>query len=378
MPASLYSAVCLLGIAVGTVYTGCRVSQVVDATADEVVDLDWSQVLLIPVMSSAMLLLLFYHFWLLQYLLLAVLVVSSFTSVSECARHLLTFYLGTSSTTTTRSVFCAFVSAVVLYGWMIQSNFVAHDIIGCSLCVTFISILRFPSLRLASLCLSLLFLYDLFWVFYSESIFQKNVMVEVATKQASNPLQQIGERMGVSALASITRHVDLPLKLILPTWDGTGGMSVLGLGDIAMPGILCSLALRCDCSPQQQPFSRDGTKEREYERDLEEESGEGVINPSDRLLSSSSASPAVIDHHFHSALLLPQAAPTGRRLFGFALSGYALGLSAAFAASSYWATPQPALIYIVPGVILPLCWRAHAEGRFQLLWVGPKIEKPGE
>jgi hypothetical protein len=233
--------------------------------------------------------------------------------------------------------------------------------------------------------LSLLFLYDLFWVFFSESIFHKNVMVTVATKQASNPLQQIGEKMGVSALASITRHVDLPLKLILPTWDGTGSMSVLGLGDIAMPGILCSLALRCDCSHQPH-FSRDGTKEREYEHDDEEEEDEEEageeeaegsvinINPADRLLSSS------VPPCDHRSMLFQQTAQTPMRrrlLFVFALGGYTVGLSAAFAASRYWATPQPALIYIVPGVILPLCWRAHAEGRFRQLWIGPKLDEKG-
>lgn len=42
-----------------------------------------------------------------------------------------------------------------------------------------------------------LFVYDIFWVFFSSSFFADNVMVAVATKKADNPAQ-VGDARSVS------------------------------------------------------------------------------------------------------------------------------------------------------------------------------------
>ena len=47
---------------------------------------------------------------------------------------------------------------------------------------------RVPSLKHSTVLLVALLVYDVFWVFYSASIFKANVMLEVATKTMDNPV----------------------------------------------------------------------------------------------------------------------------------------------------------------------------------------------
>ena len=60
--------------------------------------------------------------------------------------------------------------------------------LSMGLCVSMIALLRLPSLKVSCLLLSGLLIYDVFWVFFSSYIFNANVMVQVATAQADNPV----------------------------------------------------------------------------------------------------------------------------------------------------------------------------------------------
>ena len=62
------------------------------------------------------------------------------------------------------------------------------DAMGMGLCVAFIAFVRLPSLKVSTLLLSGLLLYDVFWVFFSQYVFNANVMVKVATRPADNPV----------------------------------------------------------------------------------------------------------------------------------------------------------------------------------------------
>ena len=53
------------------------------------------------------------------------------------------------------------------------------DALGMGLCVAFIAFVRLPSLKVSTLLLSGLLLYDVFWVFFSQYVFSTNVMVKV-------------------------------------------------------------------------------------------------------------------------------------------------------------------------------------------------------
>ena len=122
--------------------------------------------------------------------------------------------------------------------------------------------MRFPNLKTATLCLLLLFVYDAFWVFGSEhlAVFEgKNVMVEVATKQAANPAYEAGAALGWEWMRLLgNAHLELPIKLLYPTTQNSYQM--LGLGDIALPGILVNLAYHFDvsCLEREREVERDG------------------------------------------------------------------------------------------------------------------------
>ena len=58
---------------------------------------------------------------------------------------------------------------------------------GMGLCVAFIAFVRLPSLKVSTLLLMGLLIYDVFWVFFSPYIFSANVMVKV--RDSSRPSQ---------------------------------------------------------------------------------------------------------------------------------------------------------------------------------------------
>ncbi|KMZ64997.1 hypothetical protein ZOSMA_33G00260 [Zostera marina] len=60
-----------------------------------------------------------------------------------------------------------------------------------------------------------LFVYDVFWVFFSERFFGENVMVSVATQKVSNiPVHTVVDKLSLPGLQLITKKLELPVKFI--------------------------------------------------------------------------------------------------------------------------------------------------------------------
>ncbi len=121
------------------------------------------------------------------------------------------------------------------YSWILQ------DILAVSLILSILLVIRIQSLRVATFLLSLFFFYDIFMVFISPSLFGgKSVMVEVATAgSATKEAKDNGECI---------RNAEerMPMLLAVPRFDWIGGYSMLGLGDIFIPGLIVSFAIRVD------------------------------------------------------------------------------------------------------------------------------------
>ena len=60
------------------------------------------------------------------------------------------------------------------YAWVLQ------DIMGVCLCVLFLTLVRFPNIKVATVLLVLAFLYDIFFVFLSPVFFHESVMIKVS------------------------------------------------------------------------------------------------------------------------------------------------------------------------------------------------------
>ena len=312
-----------------------------DDDTDETLDLTWWQVLLMPVSSSIFLLLIFYFFSYIQYILVFLIVLGSGLSCVEVIQSSIAAFAPSMKGIISLSLSIIFTMYMIIQ-WASTGSFIAHDFLGCCLCISSIAMIRFPSLKLAAVCLGLLFLYDIFWVFFSEYFFNKNVMVEVATKSAVNPIQAFGALLKIPALEAVQPKLELPIKLLMSASLLPGSrVMMLGLGDIALPGFLVSLARRCDIDQR-------------YKRTLPRSSAEYLLLESETNKSVS--------------------ARDSPNLFLFSIIGYVIGLLMAFYIGSISGHAQPALIYLVPGVLIPITVRAWHKNILLDVWNGPTKE----
>eukprot|EP01018_Ginkgo_biloba_P029698 Gb_00841 [translate_table: standard] len=117
--------------------------------------------------------------------------------------------------------------------------FTLNNFIATCIVTEVLRLFSLGSFMTAATLLCGLLLYDVFWVFGSSHVFGDNVMVTVATSSA----------------------FDGPIKLIFPHLEGNTTMpfSILGLGDVTVPGLLTALMLRFDRS--RCPTRIDGASE---------------------------------------------------------------------------------------------------------------------
>ena len=403
------------------------------------VELTYTQVLMFPITASTMLIILFFFHSVVQYALLALVTLAVGMALQEGLAQLCAYvmqYAYASAITqlppaaevavvetdkctdtdtkaeaaTQRKVDVAssVAAALLVTDWLVRGTWVSHNILGCAMCVQFISLVHFPSLRMAALCLSMLFMYDFFWVFYSASlpVFDgKNVMVEVATKAATSPVYLLAEYFQWQWLLDVaTETVELPLKLMYPvtfevqlaasaaaattaaattaaaTTSGAVAAAaaaavveaaapttvtitrhlMLGLGDITIPGVLVAYAASCD-----------------YILSIAGVDPTALANKSGRKAASGQLGDMEAGHAVTVAgnIVVPQAGAQKLLLMPFTLVGYAAGLCCAFFFSYFMQHPQPALIYIVPACLAALGARAHAVGCLGEVWRGMRSEK---
>lgn len=154
-------------------------------------------------------------------------------------------------------VACAFLSTFVMKLTSIFFSNRLRAAMGMGLCVAFIAFVRLPSLKVSTLLLTGLLLYDVFWVFFSSYIFSTNVMVKVATRPAENPVGLVARKFNLGAYVKDPPKLNLPGKLVFPSIHNSGHFSMLGLGDIVMPGLLLCFVLRYDAYKKSQGMLAD-------------------------------------------------------------------------------------------------------------------------
>ncbi|KAI3873443.1 hypothetical protein MKW98_008095 [Papaver atlanticum] len=124
--------------------------------------------------------------------------------------------------------FCITFAVVWAVYRRVNFAWIGQDILGIALIITVLQIVRVPNLKVGTVLLSCAFLYDIFWVFVSKSWFNESVMIVVAR----------GDRSGEDGI---------PMLLKIPRmFDPWGGFSIIGFGDILLPGLLIAFSLRYD------------------------------------------------------------------------------------------------------------------------------------
>ncbi|KAJ4806042.1 signal peptide peptidase [Rhynchospora pubera] len=138
------------------------------------------------------------------------------------------FFGAVSYLTLAVSPFCIVFAVLWAIYRRLSFAWIGQDILGIALIITVLQIVRVPNLKVGSVLLGCAFLYDIFWVFVSKWWFHESVMIVVARGDKT-------DEDGVPMLLKIPRMFD--------PW---GGYSIIGFGDILLPGLLIAFALRYD------------------------------------------------------------------------------------------------------------------------------------
>jgi len=219
-----------------------------------------------------------------------------------------------------------------------------NNILGMALCVTFISLVRLPNVKVCSALLCALFVYDCFWVFFSRKFFGSNVMIEAAVKQADNPAFQLAEAMHLPSVG-IAKELDLPVKLMFPqnllVWDRHAPSLMLGLGDIALPGMLLALLLSNDLA-----------------RWTLQSGSSTLVQSTDAAGLKTLAS---LKFWTESYTLTSWV-------------GYAVGMFLALGIGTVVQAPQPALFYLVPSTLGPVLLQALRRRELKEIWEGVEAD----
>lgn len=213
------------------------------------------------------------------------------------------------------------------------------NFLGFSFCYGALQFMSPSNFWTGTLILGSLFFYDIYFVFFTP------LMVTVAT------------------------NLDVPIKLLFPRPPSPGEpdivpMAMLGLGDIVIPGMMVGLALRFDLFLY---YFRKGMQKARAENFQEK-----TIKP---LYQSATGSwgeriwaPPIVppkpelEPPYYDARSFP------KTYFKASLVGYICGMVATLLAMQYSNHPQPALLYLVPGVLISLWGTAFFRGETRTMW----------
>jgi len=167
------------------------------------------------------------------------------------------------------------IPPTVLY--FLTKNWLLNNLFGVAFSICGIESLVLPNFQIGFILLWGLFFYDIFWVY------------------------------GTDVMVTVAKSVEAPIKLLFPVNLAAEqpAFSMLGLGDIVIPGVLIALCLKYDVDKAILNFRRQGIKEFNYD-----------------LISTP--------------------------LFNWCMGGYALGIALTFWVMIVFNHPQPALLFLVP------------------------------
>ncbi|KAM9181617.1 signal peptide peptidase-like 2A isoform 3-T3 [Mergus octosetaceus] len=204
-------------------------------------------VILFVVICCVMLVLLYFFYKWLVYVIISVFCLASATSLYNCLAALIgEIPFGQCRITCcnknieVRLIFLAAFCIVAAVVWAVFRNedrwaWILQDILGVAFCLNFIKTLKMPNFKSCVILLGLLLLYDVFFVFITPFITKNgaSIMVEVAAGPFGNS-EKLPVVIRVPRLEySAATLCDMPFSL-------------LGFGDIIVPGLLVAYCRRFD------------------------------------------------------------------------------------------------------------------------------------
>ncbi|XP_041525078.1 signal peptide peptidase-like 2B isoform X2 [Microtus oregoni] len=225
---------------------------------DEAVDVTPVMICVFVVMCCVMLVLLYYFYDHLVYVIIGIFCLASSTGLYSCLapcvrklpfctcrvpdNNLPYFHKRPQARMLLLALFCVTVTVV----WGIFRNedqwaWVLQDILGIAFCLYMLKTIRLPTFKACTLLLLVLFIYDVFFVFITPFLTKSgnSIMVEVATGPSNS-----------------STHEKLPMVLKVPRLNTSPlslcdrPFSLLGFGDILVPGLLVAYCHRFDIQVQ--------------------------------------------------------------------------------------------------------------------------------
>ena len=207
------------------------------------------------------------------------------------------------------------------------------NIMGFGFCYGTLQLMSPTTFWTGTLVLAGLFIYDIVMVFYTP------LMITVATS------------------------LEVPIKLVFP---GPKRGSMLGLGDVVLPGIMMALALRFDLYLHYLRKQRTTSKPTIPPR---------AIDPDTIIRAPYVEATGQWGERFWTRLAKKGDADTvadGARFskvyFKASLVGYVLAMLVTLVVMNVFNHAQPALLYLVPGVLTALWGTALVRGEVGLMW----------
>lgn len=225
---------------------------------DEAVDVTPVMTCVFVVMCCSMLVLLYYFYDHLVYVIIGIFCLASSTGLYSCLSPLVQrlpfgkcrvcdnnlpyFHKRPQVRMLLLALFCVAISVV----WGIFRNedqwaWILQDALGIAFCLYMLKTIRLPTFKACTLLLLVLFIYDVFFVFITPFLTKNgnSIMVEVATGPTDS-----------------ATHEKLPMVLKVPRLNTSPlalcdrPFSLLGFGDILVPGLLVAYCHRFDIQVQ--------------------------------------------------------------------------------------------------------------------------------
>ncbi|XP_056237708.1 signal peptide peptidase-like 2A isoform X2 [Seriola aureovittata] len=294
------------------------------------------KVVIFVAMMCGMLVLMYFFYNVLVYVIIAIFCLASASALFSCLDAVMEkIGCGTVSFSirnwnfSLRSLILAAVCISIAVVWGVYRNedrwiWILQDLLGIAFCLNFMKTISLSNFKICVILLSLLLVYDVFFVFITP-FFTKNgvsIMVQVALGPDASGEKTQGNMVEVPAEPQASSE-KLPVVMRVPRFSAWAqnlcGMqfSILGYGDIIVPGLLVAYCSRFDV----------------------------WINSSKKI-------------YFVSCCI-----------------AYLLGMILTFVVMLLSGMGQPALLYLVPFTLITSAVVAGCRGEMRQFWAGTTYEK---
>lgn len=264
----------------------------------------------------------------------------------------------------------------VMYFNLIDKPWWLTNLMGFGFSYGALQLLSPTTFSTGALILSALFFYDIYFVFYTP------MMVTVA------------------------KSLDIPIKLLFPRPAAPGEApevakrthAMLGLGDVVLPGIMIGLALRFDLFMHYlRKQTKTGNDKANHVDGSKDSAGSDSASTRDVIKSpytslSGKYGDAFWTHSWFGQSLLPGSAASNstapdktsgaisetsfpKPYFHASIAGYLTGLLMTLSIMHVFGHAQPALLYLVPGVLLSLLLTGAIRGEMTAMWDYTELEE---